>query len=326
MLVKAYPNCEVGASLQRKKPLPPPSVRRFCRHHVAAVIAKVKEVGIENCLLLVKNGTVRVGQAEPLGLSSVAMLRAKKGSSGLTRHGKRMIECGAALIDQRSPKNCQSFLTLTLPPSYDPVTQAQAFLVAKNRFMDSLRRNLVRVGLNEHICGVVEPHPGRSEREGCMVPHIHLVFQGRLKGRTWAFSPSWYRDLWWRCLCNAGIAEPSGDSSACVRVERVEKSVAKYLSKYMAKTRSRLAEALPETRSSTNPGVWHIVTRTLLRLIRASTKIYSGLAGDYAWDWICDPSNKYVLYKGDVFIDGWDSQPFWIGGYAKLTPEGLQSF
>lgn len=321
--IKAYPNGEVNASIVREKPLEPLHISHHSVEDSRIVMATVRAVGIALTVMMIAEGKIYGVAPATLCLSTVPILRKPKGSSGLTRHGRRQIECGTQLLERHCRRDCLSFLTLTLPDSAAKTDNFIGFAKAKNRFTTWLTRQLKKNGITDLYVGVVEPHPNRSRNQGRLIPHYHLCFQGRRNGRPWILSPTAIKEAWFRCLFNEGLCEAEGDSSACANVQRVKKSVGRYMSKYLAKTRSTTKEESPEVLSKVHPGTWHIISRSLVTLIKQSIKHRFGIAAETILDFLAIPGNPWVLYRGDVTVTGLDGTEYWVGSYAKVTQECL---
>lgn len=324
ILVKAYPNGEVNASILHPK--------KIKRHHIPDVDPEWSAIRLETFKRIGYGATkegVEYGRfsplvAPPLCLSTVAILRKPKGSSGLTRHGRRMIECGTQLLERHCRRDCLTFLTLTLPPSAVQVPNSEGYASAKNRFINWLIRQLRKHGLSDLYVGCVEPHPGRSRDMGWSVPHYHVCYQGRRNGKTWALTPEEVKKAWFRCLVNEGLCSQEGDWSACANVQRVKKSVSRYMGKYMVKTRLSTKQETPENLVKTHPGTWHLISRSLLKLIKQSIKHRSGIAAETILDFLSIKDNPWVLYQGDIEILMENGHKVWVGSYAKVTQECLR--
>ena len=324
ILLKAYPHGEVNASV-----LHPKATRRHVVPDVDPEWVEIRKGTLKRLGMEATKEGVAYGQfsrfvVEPLCLSTVAISRHPKGSSGLTRHGRRQIECGTILLEQHCRRDCLSFLTLTLPNDAAHSENFIGFAKAKNRFTDLLGRKLKLAGLPDWYVGVVEPHPGRGEREGMLIPHYHICFKGRLPGRAWILSPEWLKTTWYKCMVNEGLCSVGGNHSACANVQRVKKSVANYMGKYMAKTRLSTKQETPENLAKTHPGTWHLISRTLLRLIKQSTKHRSGITAETILDFLAIEDNPWVLYRGDIEILMENGHKLWVGSYAKVTQECLR--
>lgn len=160
----------------------------------------------------------------------------KRGTKGLTTHGKRVLRNAAWRLQRLYGKKCLSFVTLTLPD----VTYEESWYVSSNWaeicriFYQKLARRLQAAGLPDHYCGCTEMQPARSDREGHPALHLHFVVVGRRTPRQhWSFSPSDFRALWKSVLGRYLPGER--DWSAVENCQMVKRDVSSYLSKYLSK-------------------------------------------------------------------------------------------
>ena len=124
-----------------------------------------------------------------------------------------------------------SFLTLTLPPLHkeETVLLHQKAHELIHRFNRWLTRRLLAAGLPGEIVAVRE-----FQKRGAL--HWHLGFVGCDRPGNWAVSKDEVKAQWASCLRNLLGREVNCD--AATRIERVRKSIGRYLSKYMTKSNS----------------------------------------------------------------------------------------
>ena len=194
------------------------------------------------------------------------------GAKGITTNGKRMVRNMAWWLEENSPRGCLSFLTLTVPP----MREAESRLVAEKwgditrRFMQWVKRQLIRVSLPGDIVWIVEVQPKRGKKGDLGAYHIHSVFQGRSPGKTWAIRPDEFGKQWNKELARA--AGRTVDSSNSWNVQRVKKSAQGYLGKYMSKGSQSLEEIKSLHGDKYLPRQWWGGTSELKRGIRRATK------------------------------------------------------
>jgi hypothetical protein len=160
----------------------------------------------------------------------------RNGFRGLTSKGKRAVKDSCAILEAQ--RDCMSFWTVSLPDD------ALASIAAGDlwpRFVAELRRLLVRrmasAGLPPHVIGVAELHPDRSQREQCPLPHLHIVYRSkRTSRRPWLMGKEAHTGLIAQALGVLGIYPAS--LAAASRVEKIRKSVGRYISKYISKAKS----------------------------------------------------------------------------------------
>lgn len=234
-------------------------------------------------------GEFEVVRGIPLGLSNLSKLkilsaeevqlfsspRKKRGSGGLTSHGRRQVKNACYLLEEEVGRGCLSFLTLTVPTlsfveEHIQVAQSWAYLV--HRFMAWLKSRLRAAGLKPKYVYVNEIQEKRYERTGIYAPHLHIVFIGRKRfpSSGWVVSPSSVRKAWLAAI--SGLLNRPVESRSCENLQRVKYSCAAYLSKYLSKGRSDAAgsEGLPGGGNLCLPS-WYGVCRSLQSDIRVRT-------------------------------------------------------
>jgi len=174
-----------------------------------------------------------------LGLSNVLnshKAKRRRGSLGISTHGKKMLRNGAYLLQRSVGKRSMAMLTVTVPRVSDDVERAVsvAWPEVVRVFLQELERGLARRDLKTWTVGCTEVQEERMIAHGGFPLHLHIVFQGR-KGKGWAYPPSFYRELWQRILVNyvPELTEVSFDAST--RVEAIRKDAASYIAKYASK-------------------------------------------------------------------------------------------
>ena len=329
---KLYPNGEVSFYLDRLKPMEAMTASDTLSLEQEGTKATIKNHGIDAAIdfYTTEGNQGLTGHLPGLVKSALFMQhqegdgQSRRGMSGMTRYSRRLIECGATVIENTVGKELCSFLTLTFPCGDGDWTTKQVNK-AYNNFQTALLRKLAAVKLPGLIIGCIEAQPNQSEKEGRFVPHYHLLFQGRLRYESWAIHKNWFRDTWWRCLSNAGVVDSTGDKSACSRVEQVKKSVSAYMGKYLSKA-AKIAKECSESATDIEcPGSWHKVSRKMLDAIKKSIKIRRGeqayrllelLRGEKSTDVIFE----YTLYLQDEF-----GGKFWIGQYYRIHRNSIES-
>lgn len=243
-------------------------------------------------------------------VSSEGAPRAKRGARGITCYGRSLIRSGAQVLEDRHGLKCLTFLTATLPESalvaYTPLTWAAVV----NRFQKSLRRLLKRASLSEEIVGCVELQPGRLlKSSGLPTPHLHLVFQGRERGKSWFYRPEVYLKAWERACRSVWFG--SREYQASVRVESLRSSSVSYLGKYMSKGGDVLTSCDP----SLLPSSWYTISATLKSFVKRSEFRVSGEAAHDLYYWLKD--HDFLLWVRDVWshqcADGSYFLMAWIG-------------
>lgn len=219
--------------------------------------------------------------AVPLGLSHVAISdidssfcwvhpvtppkRAKRGSLGITSHGRNQIRAGCHWLEDQFGKRNLTFLTATLPTEAmlhcTPATWAEVV----NRFLKALRYHLRGEGLCDQIVGCTEIQSDRLKLTNGVPPlHLHLLFQGRQAYKHWGRGKHFYQELW-KKTCQTVWNIESGFDQAC-RVESIRSSGVAYMSKYLSKGGDILAKCNPELL----PSAWYTLSAKLKGIIKST--------------------------------------------------------
>jgi hypothetical protein len=195
------------------------------------------------------------------------------GLNGLTATGRRRLTAGCCLLEER--RSLLSFWTITLP---DDVMAELLALDAWHLFQGNIRqelsRRLERLGVRPLVLAVAELHPERSVEAGQALPHLHVLFQGKRQGGgDWFFSPEELDGMILQALGRVGVTRE--ELPAAGNVQRIRKSVRRYLAKYVSKgprqfvTGSDLA-MLGDPRLC--PRQWWFMSAALLAMIVEATR------------------------------------------------------
>ena len=218
------------------------------------------------------------------------------GLKGLTANGRKRLQQGCCLLEEQRP--LLSFWTITLPPA------AMEAVIDRDlwpRFQQTVRHRLhlalKRRGLPPLALAVAELHPKRSGRMVQAMPHLHVLFRGRLSRRDgWAFTPSDLDRLIVAALKACGIVAVAVNSAG--NVQAIKRSVRRYLSKYVSKAShvSQTAEPVEGLGSPNGcPRQWWFMTAELLALVVDATR---RLPAPFL-AWLCDramPPARGQLY------------------------------
>jgi hypothetical protein len=328
LLFKVYLNNEANVSVIRKVRIQPSETANCSIDPDNFYSAALQVHGFDVALAHKRGNQVEAVESKTLGLSTVPYSsKPKRGLKGISRHARRTLECGAIALENRTRTDCLSFLTLTYPDecftakvksASDPDLRA-ALNRTRMEFLRELQRRLSQAKLNLFVVGCVELHPSRESKIAVPLPHIHLCFEGRKHGCPWALTSAELSALWQKC-CRRCLELPESVSfRAATRVERVQKSVARYLAKYMSKGRRASDVSSTDVPSPFHPGSWHIITRPLLKLVKQSVRQAVGTMAEWLWDMVKSAPKSLVRYWRDVEIEREDGSKYWVGGYAKVT-------
>ena len=327
---KIYPNGEVSFSLDRLKSLDAVLADDVLSLEQEGTKATIKNHGIEAAIefYTTEGNEALTGAIPGLVKSGLFMQpsevgeQKRRGMAGITKYSRRLIECGATVIENTAGKELCSFLTLTFPCGDGEWTTRQVNK-AYNNFQTALLRKLASENLPPLVIGCVEAQPKQSEKEGRFVPHYHLLFQGRLRYKSWAIHKNWFRDTWWKCLSNAGVVSESADRSACSRVEQVKKSVSAYMGKYLSKAAKAGKECLEKGLEIDCPGSWHKASRAMLAEIKKSIKIRKGEQAYRLLESLRGDMAVHVIFEHTLYLADEFGSKFWIGQYYRVPPSSI---
>lgn len=181
--------------------------------------------------------------ALPLGSSIVPICHSeaddgkpKKGTGGLTSHGKKVLRNSIARMQRLHGKNRIAFVTLTLPAvSFD-----QSWLVSSDWsrvvrvFFQKLGRYFERLELPTEYAACTEVQTERMDVDGHPSLHLHFICVTKRRGeKGWAITPGEFRWIW------ASVIGPMCPDiefwGAVENVVRVKKDVGAYMAKYLSK-------------------------------------------------------------------------------------------
>lgn len=173
-------------------------------------------------------GLVGSAQFEGFGLPPP-----RYGFKGLTQKGRKALrQAGAGMEERRA---CCGFWTIALP---DHCLRELMELDTWSVFQSSIRRRLAeqlrKRGVPALVAGVVELHPKRTADFARDLPHLHVLFRGKVhRWQHWAMQPSDFDLIVRWALWDADVIWLE-DLTGC-KVEPVKKSVRRYLAKYLTK-------------------------------------------------------------------------------------------
>lgn len=258
----------------------------------------------------------------PLGLSNlanshkIAKPRAKRGSKGLTSHGRRQVYCAADFIQWRIGRGRVSFLTLTLPdfnPSHNAAV-ALAWPEAIRQITQWIRRRLRAKNLLDWVASASEIQPGRFKRTKALALHQHFVFAGRGAVGGWKITPKEVRGAWRRIIKNLLPIFADSDFSASENLQVVRKSASAYLAKYLSKGSCPVGDVESSSRGM-HPSSWYSITRSLSMLILRSVRS-TGEAVSLARN----ASRERCHYHRSLKLELPNGAKHVIGGFGKLKP------
>lgn len=240
----------------------------------------------------------------------------RHGLRGMTKKTQAHVRELLVTFERLVPKELTTFATVTLPDMGPKANQKlhQDWSKFQQIFLKELGREQARHGIEPLHVAVSEVQPKRFKRTGEPYLHLHLVFQGRLKGKTWALSTAWVRQLAARVIRH--IVGIECNTAPVCRLEKVMKSVASYLSKYMSKGSEVVEEAIKEGYETWLPHQWFRSSRRLVQQARAWTHILTD--EDYSfWQSAVDkdPGVWKAVFPVEIALDEKTSQIVAMAGY-----------
>lgn len=221
--------------------------------------------------------------AEPLDLTSPSNSHMPvRGMKGMTGYGQKMVRNGAFILQRDAGMRNLTFLTLTLPP----MGETEALRVVGHwgeivrQLIQWVARRLKRSGLRSSVVLVTELQTARLERHDAACLHIHAVFQGKKRGKTWAIPVGEMRTFWVSLLSR--IAGEEVFSANCVDMKQVRKNAANYLSKYMSKGCGDIEKLSQIVGVERVPSTWWNMTSEARRMVKRECLTGSGVA------WVVD--------------------------------------
>lgn len=263
-----------------------------------------------------------------LGLAEPSKDRPQRGLKGITRLGARTVRNAAFLLQQKYGVDCLSFCTFTLPW----VSESAEYAVGREwaeiirRFNQAVGRLLNAAGLPTSYVGCTEIQEKRYESKGGLPLHMHLVFPGRLRGKTWAISADQWRALWRNAVVSRVPEYESASWAAAVDCQRVKKDAAGYLGKYMSKgvgTLSRLVEDDPGL-AEFLPRSWWTCSLNLRRAIGRRIAGGNDTAAKLSRD--IRAGDSRVHYSREIQIEIERGVKFTVAIIGVLSPEGRKRY
>lgn len=312
---KLWPNGEFGVAIRPKNVkvglAPIPKLSEFKQF----VLKCLRVHGVEKTLAEFGESPKDSGFISACYLSH----RAERGSRGITKAGQRKVR-NAAFVMERGvrDKSLLSFVTLTVPSlSVEEWSELSRLWPEVVRVLvQSVRRRLKRRSLPAEVIAVTEIQERRFLKSGELGYHLHLVFQGRSKGKSWAINTREMDEIWLRVL-KGKIPTVQDVKSACQMVP-VKKSVSSYLGKYMSKGVAVLVavkEKWPEIRL---PPAWYSMTTTLLK--RVMTMVRSGAdVLNWLWNATSEKLKSVVKFAGSVYLKTGDGREVEIARFGSLA-------
>ena len=323
---KVWPNGEFGLTCARKLEISPPEVPlRTDRQKEDAewILNALKVHGAE--------AVFQYLGLDPLEFTTLPNSHKppRRGRLGITPHGRRLVRNAAYRLESETPINRLSFATFTLPN----ITRRESLAIARNWaeivrvFLQKLKRLLVSRGLPGEIVGVTEIQEKRTQRDGILALHLHLVFVGRLPKKTWGVGADEFRVAWRSVLHRYLFNAPeSYEWRACENITRVKYSAEQYLGKYMSKGCEALGRVAAEFGEEFLPTSWYSCSNSLRSRVLKAVRTLTYTSAKKLIDCCVDKESVKFIYRRPIELCLEDGRRITIGWYGKIKREYLSEF
>lgn len=250
--------------------------------------------------------------------------RPRRGSTGITASGKRMVKSCALVLEEKYGKDCITFGTATLPTLQPDQLQTVCDNWSKlvKQFVQELRRLLKRRGLADDILYVTEIQEKRYERWGQVCPHLHWVMQGKLTRRShWLITPDQVKQLWQNQLTNLLGNKINCDSAT--RIEKPRKSLSKEMGKYLSKGGKLWKKIKDAGHGHMLPTAYWGASKDLKAQVK---KLIVCLTGDEALEFIdnLEAMSKAGLLKYHTIAIEYNGKEITVGWVGYIISQELQ--
>lgn len=261
----------------------------------------------------------KVESEHPERVSSKSEPRERKGLSGITGYGKRMVRNAAQFLQETYGRARCVFATVTIPDL--PIKQMGVIHEKWHQLVEyyrlGIRRELQKKCLTGEIVTVSEVQEERYEKCNLPVLHLHSVFVGVDATGKYAISTERHDDIWIRAVQSVVDINRDDFTAAC-NLQRVRKSASAYLGKYMSKGAKIVGRIVDQGFGRWLPKHWWNCSRTLTAKIKGTTRVVNAYA-----DWLNDmadfPNNNIWIWHRDVLIEMPDGQEVPMARYGKIT-------
>lgn len=307
--LKIYPNGALGFATKRLTRLSDESMGRKAQ---SARRDLYRTIPNEEEITAFESGST-------LGLSDVSNSQKpakRRGAKGITRHGRRLVESAARLMTDSCGKELLSFLTLTLPAFLK--ISGEQWTAAMHLMRTKVRAELLGLGLPGEIVGVTEIQERRSESEGRPVLHAHWLFQGRLKGKTWAITKERIEELWKDTCVNCMGFDPDTDFGKSTNIMPVRKDAAAYLGKYMSKGSKSVSEFAQSEWANCLPSTWYTCTAKLRTQFQRSIVVLRNEIAMESKEWLQSAGQGFLAWAKDISVTTSEGLTYVVGWSARI--------
>lgn len=278
---------------------------------VVEAAERINEIAATDIIAYKTACAVRDHRLHPdrLGLSVVinsrknARSRARRGLTGITVFGRRMVRSCVKLMSDRHHRLTLCFGTATVPPLSDDGrrTLAKNWSILCKRFMEWLKYQSERVGLEADVVIISEIQEKRLEKFGEAYPHLHWLAVGKHHPfeKKWAVSPERIDKYWSKLIARYSGEKPGCEYSCKLEVPRRDPKAE--LGKYMSKGGKLIQKAAELGQAEFLPSCWWQAPLALRREVKSKIwKLPNTIA--YALRASLDKLEHLGIAKGRVIV------------------------
>lgn len=252
-------------------------------------------------------------------VETLKSFRKRKGQSGITTHGRRMVKSAAAVLEERYGKARCIFSTVTVPDL--PLKQMAIIHENWHKLVEYYRLGVRRKLQDKHLSGdivsVSEIQTKRYDKTGLPILHLHAVFVGVYGSGQYAITTEEHDDIWVRAVNSVTSVDRNDFTHAC-NLQRVKKSASAYLGKYLSKGVHDVAFLIAKGFGDWLPKHWWNCSRALSRMVKSETRVLNGFADwlNYVADF---PGNGIWVWHRDFYLDMDDGERVSMARYGRLN-------
>lgn len=278
-----------------------------------------ESIGIVGASVIDPEGIERASTMDLSSLSNSRKLtgrvRAKRGSKGITGHGRALVKDAAYWLQKEYGKERLAFWTVTVPPACLNEELIKNWSKVVKNLKEKLTYHLEKNGLPNHVIGVTEIQTKRYGEGETLPPlHLHIVYVAALQKYVPLLSKSLLANLWGDCLDTYSGVVARRDTISCVQF--VRKDVGAYLGKYMSKG-FQGAEGVP---SGLCPPSWYFASKTIRDIVKGLIVKYSGEWVNELYQYFRNNTDLFKFTKA-VEIEIGDGYKIKVGWYGDLKDD-----
>lgn len=246
--------------------------------------------------------------------------RQRKGLTGITSYGKRMVRNATHVLEERYGRARCIFATVTLPDV--PLEQMSIIHERWHRLVEyyrlGIRRELQKQNLSGEIVTVSEVQEKRYEKTNLPVLHLHSVFIGVNAWGKFAISTERHDDIWVNAVKSVVDVKRDEFTTAC-NLQRVRKSSSAYLGKYMSKGTRVVARIVNQGLGDWLPKHWWNCSRSLSAEVKGNTRIVNDFS-NWLYDMAYTSGQDVWRWHSEVLIELKSGKKVLMALYGRIDP------